>query len=217
MSHVSARPAVESTARPSGLAPLLPVMLPAAPDRLAPQAVRLLDWDGVLLPPMKLLGRKVVVLAELLADAHAERLALGCPPVTDRTTVATWVWPELTDRVPPPAVRLRGVLAPARHWRTALVAAVPFGRFCDVGIVIPEAVTATDDYLQNCLPRAVEYGVEVLTADEQGQVSVAQHAEPARESDAIEPAVFRWINELIYQQLLEVTGDEVPVEPDRAR
>lgn len=204
MSHLSAHTAVDSAARGARPAVMPPVALPAAPDRLAPQAVRLLDWQGVLLPPMKLLGRKVVVLAELLPAAHAERLALGCGPVTDRTTVATWVWPEMADRVPPPAVRLRGVLAPARHWRTALVAAVPFGRFCDVGIVIPEAVTGTEDYRQNCLPRAVEYGVEVLTADSQGTVSLAQHAEPAREAEAIEPAVFRWMNELIYERLLEV-------------
>lgn len=203
MSHQSAHTAVDSAARATPAAEA-PSALPAAPDRLAPQAVRLLDWQGVLLPPMKLLGRKVVVLAELLPAAHAERLALGCPPVTDRTTVSTWVWPEMVDRVPPPAIRLRGVLAPAKHWRTALVAAVPFGRFCDVGIVIPESVTATADYRENCLPRAVEHGVEVLTANEQGTVSLVQHAEPARDANAIEPSVFRWINELVYEKLLDV-------------
>jgi hypothetical protein len=183
-----------------------PVRLPAAPDRLAPQAVELLGWQGVLLPPMTLLGRRVVVMAELLPDVHAERLAVGCRPETDRTTVATWVWPEMAGRAPSPAVRLVGVLALARHWRSALVGVVPFGRFCDVGIVLPEAVTTTEDYQQNCLPRAIEYGVEVLTADADGQVSLAQHAEPARDVDDQQPAVFRWMNELVYEKLLAVVG-----------
>lgn len=207
MRHLSAHTAVDSTARDVPPAGVPPLAIPAGPDRLAPQAVRLLDWDGVLLPPMTLLGRTVVVLAELLPDAHAERLALGCGPVTDRTTVSTWVWPEMVDRVPPPAVCLRGVLAPARHWRTALVAAAPFGKLCDVGIVVPESAAETADFRQNCLPRAVEHGVEVLTASAQGTVSLVQHAEPARETQTIEPAVYRWMNELIYEKLLDVADD----------
>ena len=57
-----------------------------------------LGWHGTVLPPMTLLGRRVVVVAELLADAHAERICLGRGPVADRPTVATWVWPELAGQ-----------------------------------------------------------------------------------------------------------------------
>jgi len=87
------------------------------------------------------------VVADLLTDAHAERICLGCPPVPDRATVATWVWPELAPRVPAPAVRIVGVLAVARHWRTGLVATVPFSRYAETAIVLPWWAATTHDYL----------------------------------------------------------------------
>ena len=81
---------------------LLPsVELPAPVEDLAAAAAARLGWSGSVLPPMTLLGRRVVVVAEILADAHAERICLGAEPVADRATVSTWVWPELAGRVPP--------------------------------------------------------------------------------------------------------------------
>ncbi|MFD0200068.1 MULTISPECIES: hypothetical protein [Saccharothrix] len=175
--------------------------LPGSVEELAASAAVRLGWHGVVLPEMVLMGRKVIVVAELLADAHAERLCLGAGPETDRTTVSTWVWPEMDGRVPPAAVRIIGVLAVARHWRTALASAVPFARFGNAAAVLPTSVVFTHDYLANCLPRVRRYGVSVLLADEELQLStdVAGRNETVPVEDT---ATTRWVNELVYEQVL---------------
>ncbi|MFJ6670464.1 hypothetical protein ACIQMJ_05070 [Actinosynnema sp. NPDC091369] len=175
--------------------------LPGSVEELAASAAVRLGWHGVVLPEMVLMGRKVIVVAELLADAHAERLCLGAAPETDRTTVSTWVWPEMDGRVPPAAVRIVGVLAVARHWRTALASAVPFARFGNAAAVLPTSVVFTHDYLANCLPRVRRYGVSVLLADEELQLStdVAGRNETVPVEDT---ATTRWVNELVYEQVL---------------
>ncbi|MFE9744230.1 hypothetical protein ACFYOT_04940 [Saccharothrix saharensis] len=175
--------------------------LPGSVEELAASAAVRLGWHGVVLPEMVLMGRKVIVVAELLADAHAERLCLGAGPEPDRTTVSTWVWPEMDGRVPPAAVRIVGVLAVARHWRTALASAVPFARFGNAAAVLPTSVVFTHDYLANCLPRVRRYGVSVLLADEELQLStdVAGRNETVPVEDT---ATTRWVNELVYEQVL---------------
>ncbi|PSL55375.1 hypothetical protein B0I31_105337 [Saccharothrix carnea] len=175
--------------------------LPGSVEELAASAAVRLGWHGVVLPEMVLMGRKVIVVAELMADAHAERLCLGAGPETDRTTVSTWVWPEMDGRVPPAAVRIIGVLAVARHWRTALASAVPFARFGNAAAVLPTSVVFTHDYLANCLPRVRRYGVSVLLADEELQLStdVAGRNETVPVEDT---ATTRWVNELVYERVL---------------
>ncbi|QQQ76491.1 hypothetical protein ACQPYE_00155 [Actinosynnema sp. CA-299493] len=175
--------------------------LPGSVEELAASAAVRLGWHGVVLPEMVLMGRKVIVVAELLADAHAERLCLGAAPETDRATVSTWVWPEMDGRVPPSAVRIVGVLAVARHWRTALASAVPFARFGNAAAVLPTSVVFTHDYLANCLPRVRRYGVSVLLADEELQLStdVAGRNETVPVEDT---ATTRWVNELVYERVL---------------
>ncbi|MEU4740294.1 hypothetical protein AB0G02_07455 [Actinosynnema sp. NPDC023658] len=175
--------------------------LPGSVEELAASAAVRLGWHGVVLPEMVLMGRKVIVVAQLLADAHAERLCLGAAPETDRTTVSTWVWPEMDGRVPPAAVRIVGVLAVARHWRTALASAVPFARFGNAAAVLPTSVVFTHDYLANCLPRVRRYGVSVLLADEELQLStdVAGRNETVPVEDT---ATTRWVNELVYERVL---------------
>jgi hypothetical protein len=177
------------------------IELPAPATELASQAAERLGWNGLVLPQLTLLGRKVFVVAELLPDAHAERLCFGCGPVVDRTTVATWVWPELAGQVPPAAVRIVGVLAVAKHWRTGLASAVPFALHGNAAVVLPSSVALTDDYLTNCLPRARRYGVSIITADPDGTVSL----DLAGTQDHIsteQTAVTRWVNEVVYEQVL---------------
>ncbi|MFB9430296.1 hypothetical protein [Streptoalloteichus tenebrarius] len=186
-----------------------PVELPAPPEQLAARAAELLGWRGVVLPPMSLLGRRVVPVAELLPDRHAERLCWGVGPVTDRTAVSTWVWPEMLGRVPPPAVRLVGVLAPARHWRTALTSAVPFARLCSSATVLPSAVTVAEDYVTNGMLRSRLYGVAVLTADPDGAVGLELPG-PAEEDRVIDvdlatSSAVRWMHEVLYDRVLATT------------
>ncbi|WP_229686402.1 hypothetical protein [Longimycelium tulufanense] len=187
----------------------LPPELPAPAELLAARAAELLGWRGAVLPPMSLLGRRVVPVVELLTDRHAERLSWDCGPVTDRTAVSTWVWPELADRVPSPAVRLVGVIAPARHWRTALACAGPFAKLCPAAVVLPATVTGSEDYQNNCLLRTRLYGVAVLTAACDGAVELelpgSATDEASGAAELASSAAVRWMHEVLYERLLAET------------
>lgn len=178
-----------------------PVELPASASFLAGEAAARLDWTGVVLPEVTMLGRKVCVVARLRTDVHAERIAVGAGPVTDRTTVATWTWPEFSATAPEPAAEIVGVLAVARHWRTAMASAVPFARYGDAALVLPSSAVLTKDYVDNCLPRARSYGMAIVSAD--ADALVEKDLEGRSERLVLpEDAVSRWINEVVYEQLL---------------
>jgi hypothetical protein len=187
------------TAVPSALVPS--VELPAQVDELAATAARELGWQGVVLPEMKLLGRRINLVAQLMPDAHAERICLGQRPEIDRATVSTWVWPEFTGRVPEPAVRIVGALAVTRHWRTGLVNAVPFLRYCDAAVVLPMSVVISNDYVVNCLPRARAYGVGLCSAEPGPEITLDLAVRGDRAPAGVD-GTHRWINELAYEQLL---------------
>jgi hypothetical protein len=178
-----------------------PGPLPTERIDLAAAAAEQLGWDGVVLPEANLFGRRVHLIARLRTDVHAERIATGVGPVTDRATVATWIWPELERTAPAPAVDVVGAVAVARHWRTALAWTVPLTRYFPTAVVLPSATLMTHDYVNNCLPRARAYGIAVLSVDESAEV----HRDLAGDSGRIVPASdanSRWIDEVAYDQLL---------------
>jgi hypothetical protein len=152
---------------------------------------------------MVLLGRRVVVVANLLGDVHERRLRSGWRPVTDRVTVSTWDWPEMQQFVPPPAVRLSGIIAPARHWRTGLTSAAPFAGLCPTALLLPAHIARNVE----CLTHAEYYGPTVLAAagphDVDPDAVDVVHAGRAR---AVVPTCLttttRWVYEMIYGRLL---------------
>lgn len=175
----------------------------ATPDHLVAPAVAVLGWDGVVLPPLLLLGRRVVIVAELDGPAHSRRIATGWAPVTDRTSVSTWHWPEMAHLVPPPAVRLRGLVAPARHWRTGLTAAGPFTGLCATAMLLPADV-ARD---AQCLRQADRFGPTVVaTASvsdvDPDAVDVVQAGRPGPVASPRPPGISRWVHEVVYERLL---------------
>lgn len=201
MSSTPARIATPGNERASSATAVPVPELPGSVEELAAAAAIRLGWHGVVLPEMVLMGRKVVVVADLLPDAHAERVCVGAGPEADRTTVSTWVWPEMEGRVPPAAVKIVGVLAVARHWRTALASAVPFARYGNAAVVLPSSVAFTHDYLVNCLPRVRRYGVSVLMADAEADLTV--DVSGRNECVPVEDtATTRWVNELVYERVL---------------
>lgn len=202
-SEASQAPAARAARRTNRVLP--PGPLPTAGIELAAAAAEQLGWTGVVLPEAVLLGRRVHVVARLRTDVHAERIATGVGPVTDKAAVSTWTWPELEQSAPASAVEVVGVVAVARHWRTSLAWAVPFTRYFPAAMVLPSSATLTLDYVNNCLPRARAYGIAVLSADENAAVARDLPGCPERVMPAAD-ANSRWINEVAYDQLL-TTGD----------
>jgi hypothetical protein len=175
----------------------------SAPDHLARAAAGALGWDGVVLPPMVLLGRRVVPVATLIADVHERRLRSGWGPVTDRVSVSTWDWPEIRHLVPAPAVRLRGIIAPARHWRTGLTSAAPFAGLCSTALLLPAHIARNVE----CLTHAEYYGPTVLAAagpyDVDPEAVDVVQAGRRHPVETARPAVnSRWIYEMVYERLL---------------
>ncbi|MEV4595843.1 hypothetical protein AB0K15_00400 [Amycolatopsis sp. NPDC049253] len=201
--------AKRSRSMPSRVVP--PIELPASVDELARKAAALLGWNGVVLPEATLLGRKVSIVARLRTDVHAERIAMGVGPVADRAIVDTWTWPELAATAPAPAAEIIGVLAVARHWRTAMASAVPFARYGEAAMVLPSPAVLTEDYVANCLPRARAYGLGIATADPHAQVDLDLEGRTERILLAEDP-VSRWVNEMAYDLLLRTA--EVPADVD---
>jgi len=195
--------------RPAPVIP--PGPLPTEGVELAAAAARQLDWTGVVLPETTLFGRRVHLVARPRTDVHAERIATGAGPVTDKATVATWTWPELEHTAPAAAVDVVGAVAVARHWRTALANAVPFTRYFPAAVVLPSAAMMTHDYVNNCLPRARAYGIAVLSVDEAAAVSRDLSGDAGRVIPA-DDANSRWIEEVAYDQLLTTADVSACVE-----
>jgi hypothetical protein len=147
-------------------APIEVVFVP--PDHWADAAADALGWQGVVLPPMVLLYRRVVAVATLLNDVHENRTRSGWGPVTDRMVVSTWDWPELRQLAPPPAVHLNGIIAPARHWRTGLTGVAPFARLCPTAILVPAQIARTVE----CLHQTTTLGSAVVCPAESQRVDV---------------------------------------------
>ncbi|WP_410658665.1 hypothetical protein [Amycolatopsis sp. lyj-112] len=201
--------AKRSRSLPSRVVP--PIELPASVEELSRKAAALLGWNGVVLPETTVLGRKICVVARLRTDVHAERIAMGMGPVVDRATVDTWTWPELAATAPAPAAEIIGVLAVARHWRTAMASAVPFARYGEAAMVLPSPAVLTEDYVGNCLPRARAYGLGIVTADPNGMIDLDLEGHNERMILDEDP-VSRLVNEFVYDQLLR--GTEAPAEVD---
>ncbi|MGH3469464.1 MAG: hypothetical protein ACRDQF_17235 [Thermocrispum sp.] len=190
---------------------LPPGPLPTAGIELAAAAAEQLGWRGVVLPETTLLGRRVHVVARLRTDVHAERIATGMGPVTDKAAVSTWTWPELEHSAPSAAVEIIGVVAVARHWRTALAWAVPFTRYFPAAMVLPSTALLTHDYVNNCLPRARAYGIAVLWVNDAAEVGRDLPGSPDRVIPAADTNS-RWIDEVAYDHLLTTADVSAHVE-----
>lgn len=178
--------------------PMPPVELPPLPDRFAPQVASELGWDGTVLQPMTVLGRRVIVVAELLEDVHYDRKLRGWCPVTERMSVAMWSWPEFADSAPEPAVRIRGVIASARHWRTALTAATPFAGLAGTALLLPPGPAREP----GCLIQAEFYGVAVVATADRDRVDLVQPGRRGRLATAGSTTICRWVHEVVYERVV---------------
>jgi hypothetical protein len=78
-------------------------------------------------------------------------------------------------------------------------------------MVLPSPAVLTEDYVVNCLPRARAYGLAVVTADPNAMIDLDLEGRTERILLDEDP-ISRWINEMVYEQLLATT--EVPADVD---
>jgi hypothetical protein len=185
--------------------PMPPVELPPMPDRFAPQVAVELGWDGCVLQPMTVLGRRVIIVAELVEDVHRDRVLRGWAPVIERMSVAMWTWPEYADDAPAPAVRINGVIASARHWRSALTAASPFAGIAGTALLLPPGPAREP----KCLEQAEFYGAAVVATADRDRVDLVQPGRRGcrgRVATAVSTTISRWVHEVVYDRVLAESG-----------
>lgn len=199
---MSATPVQSARSFPKRVVP--PIELPASSGELAEESAAQLGWHGTVLE-MRLLGKPVHFVARLRTAEHAERIAVGSAPVTDRADVSTWLWPELAPSAPPEAAEIVGVLSVQRHWRTGLASIMPFARYySEAALVLPGSAVLTADYVDNCLPRARAFGLAVVSANEQAMVDLDLAGRDERLRNE-EDALTRWVNEMAYERLIALS------------
>ena len=199
---MSATPVQRPRSFPKRVVP--PIELPADADELAVEAAAQLGWQGTVLG-LRLLGKPIHIVARLRTAEHAERIAAGSVPVTDRADVSTWLWPELAPSAPPEAAEIMGVLSVQRHWRTGLASVMPFARYYgEAALVLPDSAVLTSDYVDKCLPRVRAFGLAVVSAGDHATVDL-DLAGRAERSLAESDALTRWVNEMAYERLLELS------------
>jgi hypothetical protein len=111
----------------------------------------------------------------------------------------------MRDLVPAPAVRLAGIIAPARHWRTGLTGAAPFAGLCPTALLLPAHIARNVE----CLAHAEYYGPTVLAAAgphdvDPDAVDVVHAGRTRTVATAPLTTTTRWVHELVYDRLLAV-------------
>jgi hypothetical protein len=152
--------------------------------------VVVLPWSGVLVPRVTVLGVEADVVARVDHRAHALRRERGQGPVLDRDLLAMWEWPEVTERAPE-VVRISGAVCSGPTWRRALSDARKLSGFCATAIRVDEVA---DDCRLECA-----YAGVALVVDGR----VVEPGRVARASGARRRTLDRWVEELVYQRLIE--------------
>jgi hypothetical protein len=174
-------------------------------EQHVPAAVVLLGWDGTLIGPVRFAGRRIFAVASLIGSVHEHRQATGLGPVVDRTEVA--IHSEITQlgALPPAAVHLVGVIAPARHLATARHSVFPFSLMCPAAIVMRRATSRSA-----CVPTGGLLGrLGVVSVDDTGGVDVLRDPlAPHRYPDQYE-VYRRWVLEVMYERVLFTQAQEM--------
>lgn len=169
-------------------------------EQHVPDAVRLLRWEGTLIGPLRIAGRRVSAVVDLIDPIHQFRLDRNLPPVVDQTVIAAHTQIPTLGKLPPVAVQLVGVIAPVKHLGTARHSVFPFSLMCPAAIVIrrhPRQGPCVPEYRSGLLGR-----LGVVAVDDQGSVDVLRDPlNPHRYSSDYE-VWRRWVLEVMYERVL---------------
>ncbi|MDA3625157.1 hypothetical protein [Saccharopolyspora oryzae] len=98
----------------------------------------------------------------------------------------------------PEVVKLCGVLSSARSWRSALSGASRLRGFCSTAVIATSPLAQEEECQLECKLQ----GVGMLAADSGGQLRVVEPARRGRSPQARRRTLDRWVEELVYQELI---------------
>lgn len=184
----------------------LPVPVPTCDQHEAhlTEAARVLSWPGIVLPRVRAFGDVITVVAELDDEVHAERMRSGWGPVTDRTTIEMWSWPENADIRPSAAMRVVGVLVSGGRWQRNLKIASSYGGFGSTALITESARNPPE----NCLLNAHYRGVGVVWRPRDGNTVLASPGRVGPVPTARPTVISRWFEELVYE--IALTTGKIP-------
>lgn len=178
----------------------LPLSVPAGSDQDTHlvEAADILGWKGVVVPGLRVFGDVITVVAALDDDVHADRTRSGWGPVTDRTAVAMWSWPEHAETRPESAVRVVGVIASGGRWQRTVRLAASYGGFGSTALITSSARKPT----QQCLLNAQFHGVGVVWRSPDGDMRIASQGRVGPLPTARPTVISRWFEEVVYEAAL---------------
>ncbi|GLZ35903.1 hypothetical protein Lesp02_80900 [Lentzea sp. NBRC 105346] len=164
---------------------------------LLQRAAAALDWQGIVVPDVAVLGQQVSAVVRLRSDVHEWRAANGWPPRADPSWFRSWFEPAAHDRLPVAAVELVGVLVGESTVDRALQSCGTLMTLAPCAVVLPR----TEDAQSWSFIELDYYGIGVVTVDD-------THAEmmvpPEDRSSEFGPSLFgRWLLEVLYDRVLK--------------
>jgi len=182
--------AVEATSAREGLSDLTRGLL---------RAVELLDWQGIVIPELDLLGDRVCIVASLYEPEHERRQAAGLHALADPWLLELDEGPssERQARWRASPVHLVGVLVWRRTWRSALTTASGFAAFGARAVVLPREHARN----RRLSLEAAVCGVGVIARDAL-ELQLLQPPTPVPATQARRSLVHRLIEERVYERLL---------------
>jgi hypothetical protein len=167
-----------------------------------PAAVGLLRWEGTLVGPVRVAGRRVFAVVSLIGPVHEHRVEIGWGPVVDRTEIAIHSEIAQLGALPPVAVQLVGVIAPVRHMSTARHSVFPFSMMCSAAVVMRRVTSRSV-----CVPTGGLLGrLGVVSVDERGSVDVLRDPLAPYRCPPQYEVYRRWVLEVMYERVLLTLG-----------
>lgn len=164
-----------------------------------PAAVALLGWEGTLVGPLWIAGRRVSTVVSLIGPVHETRQTAGWGPVVDRLSVeALSAMPGLGP-LPPVAVHMVGVVSTVKHLSTARHSVFPLSTMCPAAVLMRRARRA-----EMCVPeqRGLLGRLGVVAVDDQESVDVLREPLHPHTYPTQYEVYRRWVLEVMYERAL---------------
>lgn len=164
------------------------------------QTALALGWPGRAAGLTTILGVSVFPVVSMDERAHRLRCESGQGPMLDLDVLETWEWPETSVGRAPEVIRLHGALSERRSWRYALSDVARLRGFCATAIVVGHDLTSEGQRAKCELECSFSETALVYKAHDTLRVRLPGRS--GRCFGARRRTLDRWVEELIYQQII---------------